>query len=139
MKKTVLFLCTGNAVRSQIAEAIVNARMSDRWQAFSAGVRPAAAVPARVARVLAEIGIPFGGRPKPADEFRDRPLDLVVTLCDEAEEECPVWAGMGLRLHRDYPDPGAAEGTDDEKLSAYRSVRDSMLAELPHLLEAHAR
>jgi arsenate reductase len=98
--KQVLFLCTGNSCRSQMAEAIVNAWMGDAWQAFSAGTQPAGYVHPRAAQVLAEIGIQHEGRSKSADEFRDVPFDVVVTVCDNAvgynaAENCPVWLGQG--------------------------------------------
>ncbi|MBN2086009.1 MAG: arsenate reductase ArsC [Anaerolineales bacterium] len=136
-KHRVLFLCTGNSCRSQMAEAIVNARASDRWEAFSAGVRPAAAVHPLVPRVLSESGIPFAGEPKNADRFRSTSFDLVVTLCDSARQECPVWLGSGRRVHHEYPDPGLVEGTEVEKLTAFRNTRDDMLSEIPYLLEKH--
>jgi arsenate reductase len=134
-KQRVLFLCTGNSARSQLAEAIVNARLSDRWEAFSAGVRPAGSVHPLVPRVLAESGIPFTGEPKSVDRFRNAAFDLVVTLCDSARQECPLWLGSGKRVHHDYPDPGLMEGTEAERLSALRKLRDDMLAEIPYLLE----
>jgi arsenate reductase len=138
MKKLrVLFLCTGNSCRSQMAEAIVNARLSRRWQAFSAGTRPAAAVHPLVPRVLAESGIRFQGEPKYAGRFRNAAFDLIVTLCDSARQECPVWPGAGERLHHEYPDPGLGEGTEAEQLAALRKLRDEMLAELPYLLDRH--
>ncbi len=137
MKQKVLFLCTGNSCRSQMAETIVNARLSESWEAFSAGVRPASAVHPLVPKVLAESGIPFAGEPKSVDRFRNAAFDLVVTLCDSARQECPVWLGSGIRAHHDYPDPGLVEGTEAEKISAFRKIRDDMLAEIPYILERH--
>jgi arsenate reductase len=134
-KKKVLFLCTGNAARSQMAEGLVNARLAERWQAFSAGIRPAGFVHPRVIQVLQEAGIHHTGRSKSVDEMKNIDFDLVVTLCDSAKEECPVWLGAGRRVHHDYPDPGAQEGTDEQKLKAFRKLRDDMLSELPYILE----
>jgi arsenate reductase len=134
-KQRVLFLCTGNSGRSQLAEAIVNARLADRWEAFSAGVRPAASVHPLVPKVLAESGIPFSGAPKSVDRFRNTAFDLVVTLCDSARQECPLWLGSGERVHHDYPDPARMEGTEAERLSAVRKLRDDMLVEILYLLE----
>jgi arsenate reductase len=136
-KQKVLFLCTGNSCRSQIAEAIVNARFSGGWLAFSAGIRPAAAVHPLVARVLAEVTIPSKGKPKSPDALKEKSFDLVVTLCDSARQECPVWLGSGLRVHHDYPDPALVEGSEGEKLASFRSLRDHMLAEIPYLLEQY--
>jgi arsenate reductase (thioredoxin) len=137
MTKKVLFLCTGNSCRSQMAEAIVNARLGDTWQAFSAGTRPAGFVHPRAIAALAEIGIQHEGRSKLADEFREMDLDLVVTVCDSAAEECPVWVGRGRRVHHSFPDPAKAEGTDEEIMAAFRSVREDIAREmLPLLREA---
>ena len=105
MKRKVLFLCTGNSARSQMAEAIVNARLGDAWQAFSAGTEPAGQVHPFALRVLMEMGIEHQGRTKGATEFRDVALDLVVTVCDDAAESCPLWLGSGRRVHLGLPDP----------------------------------
>ena len=89
MKRKVLFLCTGNSCRSQIAEAIVNYRLGDRWEAVSAGTKPAGYVHPKVLEALTEIGIQHQGRSKSVNEFRGVDFDLVVTVCDSAAEECP--------------------------------------------------
>jgi arsenate reductase len=135
--KKVLFLCSGNSCRSQMAEAIVNARLGDSWQAFSAGTRPAGFVHPRALEVLAEIGIRHGGRSKPADELHDAGFDLVVTVCDAAAEECPLWLGQGKRLHRSFPDPAKAEGTDEEIMNVFRAVRDDIEREMVALLRSY--
>ena len=137
-KRKVLFLCTGNTVRSQMAEAIVNARLGDEWQAFSAGVRPARQVHPYALRALKEMGIEHQGRTKGPDEFRDISFDLVVALCDDAAENCPVWLGPGRRAHLGFPDPAAAGGTEDEILAAFRAVRDEMARQVPDLLRSRA-
>jgi arsenate reductase (thioredoxin) len=136
-KKQILFLCTGNSCRSQLAEAIVNARLGDAWQAFSAGVKPAGFVHPMAVQVLNEIGIQHNGRSKSADEFRTHPFDLVVTVCDEAAETCPVWLGQGVRVHLGFPDPAKAQGSDVEILAAFRAVRDDMLVQIPALLKQY--
>ncbi len=132
MKKKVLFLCTGNSCRSQMAEAIVNARLGETWEAVSAGTKPALSVHPKAVAALAEIGIRHSGRTKSVDEFRSADLDLVVTLCDSAQEECPVWLGKGKRLHHDYPDPAKTDDIDD-----FRKVRDDMSREIVDLLKSH--
>src|SRR5690242_4764327 len=99
MKQRVLFLCTGNSARSQMAEAIVNARLGDRWEAFSAGTKPAGHVHPDAVAALHEIGIEHTGWSKSVQEFQGQPFDLVVTVCDSAAEDCPVWLGMGQRAH----------------------------------------
>jgi len=134
MKGRVLFLCTGNSCRSQIAEALVNSRLADEWQAFSAGSRPAGFVHPKALQVLAEIGIQHQGRSKSMDEFNGQPFDLVVNVCDSDASECPVWLGKGEKLHLPFPDPADVSGSAEEILNAFRSVRDGMLEKLPALL-----
>ena len=138
--KRVLFLCTGNSARSQMAEAIVNARMGDTWQAFSAGTQPTGYVHPYAIRVLAEIGIDISdARTKSADEFRDAAFDLVVTVCDDAAENCPVWLGRGKRVHLGFPDPVKAGGTDEQIMAVFRKVRDDIEVQVPALLQEHGR
>ncbi len=136
VKKSVLFLCTGNSARSQLAEAIVNARLGERWAAVSAGTKPTGYVHPMALAALQEIGIEHHGRSKSADEFRGETFDLVITVCDSAAEECPLWLGRGARVHQGYPDPAKAGGSPAERLAAFRQVRDAMLANLPALLES---
>ncbi len=139
MKRKVLFLCTGNASRSQMAEAIVNHRLPDQWEAASAGTHPVGYVHPLAIRALQEIGIEHHGRSKPAGESKETPFDLVVTVCDSAAEECPVWLGMGKKVHRGFIDPGNVPGGEAEKLAAFRRVRDDMLEAIPELLEESMR
>ncbi len=137
MKKKVLFLCTGNSCRSHLAEAIVNAKLGDSWEAVSAGTRPAGYVHPKALAALAEIGIQHEGRSKLADEFRGVEFDLVVTVCDSAAEDCPVWLGVGKRVHHSFIDPAKAEGTEDEIMAVFRQVRDQIAAEIPPILLVH--
>ncbi len=137
-KRKVLFLCSGNSCRSQMAEAIVNARLGDQWQAFSAGTQPAGSVHPKALQALQEIGIPHAGRSKPADEFRGMDFDLVVTVCDSAAEECPVWLGKGERAHHDFPDPAMAQGSEQEIMSVFRAVRDAIAVEIPKILQKYS-
>ncbi len=132
--KKVLFLCTGNSCRSQMAEAIVNARLGDSWQAVSAGTKPAGYIHPKALAALSEIGVEHAGRSKLADEFRDVDFDLVVTVCDSAAEECPLWLGQGVRVHHSFPDPAKAEGTEDEVMAVFRTVRDDIEREMLDLL-----
>ena len=133
-KKRVLFLCTGNSCRSQMAEAIVNARLSETWKADSAGTKPTGYVHPKALKALTEIGIWHKGRSKLVDEFRDVDFDLVITVCDSAAEECPVWLGKGKRIHHSFPDPATAKGTDDEVMQVFRTVRDDIEREMLKLL-----
>lgn len=135
MKNKVLFLCTGNSCRSQMAEAIVNARYGDRWQAYSAGTVPSGYVHPLAIRALAEIGIAHQGESKHADVYRGIPFDLVVTVCGDAAEHCPSWLGEGLVVHRGFEDPAKATGTEAEIMAVFREVRDQILEQIPPLLE----
>ena len=138
MKKKVLFLCTGNSCRSQMAEAIVNTRLNETWEAVSAGTKPAGYVHPKALAALAEIGIQHSGRSKSVDEFRDADFDLVVTVCDSAAEECPVWLGKGKRVHHSFPDPAKAQGTDEEVMNVFRAVRNDMEREIVKLLSQYS-
>jgi arsenate reductase (thioredoxin) len=136
--KKVLFLCTGNSCRSQMAEAIINARLGESWQAYSAGTKPSGFVHPKALAALSEIGIQHTGRSKRADEFRDMDFDMVVTVCDSAAEECPLWLGKGKRLHHSFADPAKAEGIDDEIMQVFRIVRDEIETEMVRLLQEHS-
>lgn len=128
--KKVLFLCTGNSCRSQMAEAIVNARMGGEWKAVSAGTKPAGFVHPKALAALAEIGIQHEGRSKLADEFKGQDFDLVVTVCDSAAEECPVWLGKGKKIHHSFPDPALTDDMND-----FRAVRDQIESVMLELLK----
>ena len=125
MKRTVLFICTHNAARSQMAEALLNARYSDRYDAYSAGVTPTAVNPYAV-RAMAEIDIDISThRSKSIEEFRGRTFDYVVTVCDHAKEVCPFFPGETI-LHQSFTDPEEFYGEDDEILDGVRQVRDEI-------------
>ena len=137
MKHKVLFLCTGNSCRSQMAEALVNAQMGGRWQAFSAGTQPAGNIHPKAIAALAEIGIQCDGEPKLADEFRTVDFDLVVNVCDDAAENCPIWLDKGKRVHLSFPDPAQAEGSDDEIIQVFRIVRDDIEYQVIQILNSY--
>ncbi len=127
MKRSVLVLCTGNSARSQMAEAIINHRRGDQWHAVSAGTAPAARVHPMALRALAEQGIVTeGSRPKRVSEFTGQAFDAVMTVCDDAAENCPVWVGQGQRVHVSFPDPARATGSDEEIFAVFRAVRDDI-------------
>jgi arsenate reductase (thioredoxin) len=117
-----------------MAEAIVNARLGDRWQAYSAGTRPAGYVHPMAIQVLQEIGIEHQGHSKSLEEIRDIPFDLVVTVCDSAAEECPLWLGPGQRMHMGFLDPARVTGRWEVVLAEFRSVRDAIEEGIPALL-----
>ena len=132
--QTVLFLCTGNSCRSQMAEAIVNAKYPE-WRAYSAGTKPTGYVHELVVEVLAEIGVSHSGKSKHIDELPTKDFDIVVTVCDSVAEECPVWPGRaGRRIHHGFVDPAKAKGTLDERKQVFRGVRDAMLGVIPKIL-----
>ena len=124
----ILVLCTGNSCRSQMAEAFLARAGGSRVKVDSAGTHPSVVHPMTI-RVLAELGIDWAGaRSKSMAEFLDQPFDLVVTVCDDAREACPVFPGAGRRLHRAFPDPAIVTGTEAERLTAFRRVRDEVAA-----------
>ena len=126
-KKQVLFLCTGNSCRSHMAEGLTNHFLGDDWQAYSAGTEPAGYVHPLAIKALDELGIDISGHSsKTADVLRHITFDLVVTVCDDAAENCPLWLGEGDVRHISFPDPAKATGTDEEKLAVFRQVRDDI-------------
>lgn len=126
-KKRVLFLCTGNSARSQMAEGLVNHFLSTLWEAYSAGTKPAGYVHPMAFQALAELGIDSSAqRSKSTEEFRGMDFDVVITVCDQAAKNCPVWLGQGRQVHMGFPDPAAAEGGDAAKMQIFRQVRDTL-------------
>jgi arsenate reductase len=108
--------------------------MGETWQAFSAGTKPAGYVHPLALQVLAEIGIQHDGMSKSVDEMRGFDFDLVVTVCDSAAEECPLWLGPGKRAHLGFRDPAKAAGTLEQVLGEFRAVRDEIAVQIPELL-----
>ena len=122
--KKVLFICTHNASRSQMAEGFLRALKGDRYEVFSAGTEPRGVNPYAI-RAMAEAGIDLHGhRSRSVDEFRDMTFDEVITVCDSARESCPVFPDGGRKRHQSFPDPSLFKGTDEEILSGFRTVRD---------------
>ena len=135
-RKKVLVICTGNSARSQMAEAVINTDCWDSWIAYSAGIEPAASVNPYALRVLEEAGIFHQGYPKSVDEFKGMHLDLVITVCDQANEFCPIWLGGDKRSHIGFEDPAKVEGSDAEKLYAFRECLKLIRATIPSLLNS---
>jgi arsenate reductase len=122
-----LFLCTGNSCRSQMAEGVVNHYLCDEWQAYSAGTKPAGYVHPLAVRAMSELDIEISGQySKSADGFREKEFHTVVTVCDAAAENCPVWLGSGRKVHIGFDDPARATGSDEERLAVFRRVRDEI-------------
>ena len=125
-KKTILFICTHNSARSQIAEALVNELVADRYKAFSAGTEPTRVNPYAIT-AMAEIGIDISAnQAKIVNVFRSKNFDYVVTVCDHAKEACPFFPGAKQYLHQGFTDPSTFTGSDEEKLSGFRRVRDEI-------------
>jgi arsenate reductase len=126
-KKQVLVLCTGNSCRSQMAEALINHDLGETWHAYSAGTAPSGYVHPLAIEAMAELGIDLSGhRSKSTDEFRGAPLDVVITVCDDAAENCPVWLGAGQKVHIGFPDPARATGSPAEVMAVFRQVREDI-------------
>jgi arsenate reductase len=127
-KKRVLFICTANAARSQMAEGFLRAKSGDRYEVFSAGTRQSK-VSTRAIAVMQEIGIDISNhRSKTLAEFNGVPFDLAVTLCDNAHSVCPIVPGAKKTIHRGFPDPHLTPGNDEQVLDGYRKVRDEVAA-----------
>jgi arsenate reductase (thioredoxin) len=135
-KRKVLFLCTGNSCRSQMAEAIVNTQLGDEWSAFSAGTEPAGYVHPMALEALREIGIAHAGQSKSVQQFVGQPFDLVMTVCDSAAENCPVWFGQGQRAHISFRDPAKFSGTPAETRDEFRAVRDEIAKKVTDSLKS---
>lgn len=128
MKQRVLVLCTGNSARSQMAEGLLRSMGEGRLDVVSAGTHPTFVRPEAIA-VMAEVGIDISGqRSKSAAEFEDQSFDLVLTVCDHARESCPVYPGAKRLIHHSFEDPAQVAGTEEERLAAFRRVRNQMKA-----------
>jgi len=125
-KKRVLILCTGNSARSQMAEGLLRHDGGDRFEVASAGTHPGRVRPEAIA-VMKEIGIDISGHwSKSVDEFQGREFDYAITVCGHANAVCPVFPGGTERLHWPFEDPAAVEGSEEERLAAFRSIRDQI-------------
>lgn len=132
----VLILCTGNSCRSQMAEGLINHFLGDSWQAYSAGTAPSGYVHPLAVKAMAELDIDISaGRSKYTDEFRGVAFDQVITVCDDAAENCPVWLGGGKRTHIGFYDPAKATGSEEEQIAAFRQVRDEIREQVLEYLQ----
>jgi len=129
-RKRVLILCTGNSARSQMAEGLLGHLAGDRCEVASAGVSPTQVRPEAIT-VMREIGIDISQhRSKSVDEFSGQEFDYVITVCDNANEQCPIFPGKTERIHWSFDDPAAAEGDEQARLAVFRRVRDEILDRL---------
>lgn len=137
-KVKILFLCTGNACRSQIAEGWARHLKSDVVDAYSAGIRPIG-VSSRAMKVMAEAGVDISThQSQHLDEFSEIDFDYVITLCDNASENCPIFPGKAKIVHKPFEDPYFAAGSEEEIMATFRKVRDkikSFIETLPEVLE----
>jgi arsenate reductase (thioredoxin) len=129
-KKRVLILCTGNSARSQMAEGLLRHDGGGRFEVFSAGVEPSHVRPQAI-EAMREVGIDISGqRSKSVDEFAGQEFDYVITVCDNANANCPVFPGKTERIHWSFDDPAVAEGDEAARLAVFRRVRDEIRARL---------
>ena len=130
MKKKVLILCTGNSCRSQMAEGLLREFNNDEYEVFSAGVNPTEVNPNAI-EVMKEIGIDISGqKSKHVNEFINQTFDIIITVCDNAKESCPIFPGKAERLHWSFFDPAEALDSQDELLKAFKEVRDQIKAKI---------
>jgi arsenate reductase len=129
-RKRVLILCTGNSARSQMAEGILRQIAGDDFEVASAGVAPSHVRPEAI-KVMGELGIDISGqRSKSVDKFLGQEFDFVITVCDNANEQCPVFPGKTKRIHWSFEDPAAVQGDEPARLAVFRRVRDEIKTRL---------
>ena len=125
-KQRVLFLCTHNSARSQMAEGLLRSLGGDRFEVFSAGTEATRVRPLAI-QAMAEQGIDISGQEsKTLERYLNEPFDEVITVCDAAAEACPIFPGATHRRHWSFPDPSQAKGSEAEQLAVYRRVRDAI-------------
>jgi arsenate reductase (thioredoxin) len=135
--KRVLILCTGNSCRSQMAEALWASIGNGEWQSESAGSKPAGYVHPLAIQAMKEIGIDISNHAsKSLTDFQQQPFDLVVTVCDSAKESCPVLPGASQTVHWPFADPAVAAGSDEERMTEFRRVRDSIRNQIEQYLQS---
>lgn len=129
-KKRVLILCTGNSARSQMAEGLLRHDAGDRFEVFSAGTKPGRVRPEAIA-VMGEIDIDITGHySKAVDDFAGQHFDYVLTVCDNAKEQCPIFPAATTKIHHMFEDPAALQGSEEERLAVFRRIRDEIRAYL---------
>lgn len=133
-RRKVLFLCKENSCRSQMAEAIVNAKLGETWWAESAGTKPGEFVNPKLIETLAEIGIQYSGNPKPISTFQAMEFDLVISICESTEELCPKWLSRKSKhIYHNFTNPALTNNIED-----FRKLRDYMLVEIPRILAQYS-
>lgn len=138
-RKRVLILCTGNSARSQMAEGLLRHIANDRFAVTSAGVSPSQVRPEAIT-VMHEIDIDISQHhSKSVDEFTGQQFDYVITVCDNANEQCPIFPGNTKRIHWSFEDPAAAEGDEQSRLAVFRRIRDEILHRLRLFVEVASK
>ena len=138
IKPRVLFVCTENACRSQMAEGLLRHEAGAAFEVFSAGTKPTQVRPEAVA-VMREAGIDISGhRSKSVDEFEGQDFDYVITVCDNAKQSCPIYPAKTKRIHWSIEDPAAVQGSEEEILAAFRRIRDELRLRLQRFAETEA-
>ena len=137
-KKRVLILCTGNSCRSQMAEGFLRHLGGDRFEVFSAGIKPTEVNPLAI-KVMAEVGIDISShRSKSAMEFIKQQFDYVITVCDNVKQTCPVFPGKYKKIHWDLEDPAEASGSEEDRLVVFRKIRDQIQNNISEFLAANS-
>jgi arsenate reductase len=136
IKKKVLFLCTANSARSQIAEGLMKSMGGEQWEVKSAGILPSYVHPLAI-RVMDEVGIDISKQTsKSQDQFLKEEFDYIITLCDHAAMACPNFPGQGIRLHWSIEDPAMAIGTMDERVAVFRRAREEIRTRIERFLKS---
>jgi arsenate reductase len=126
VRKKILFICTNNSARSQMAEALLNSDFAEQYEAYSAGTKPTNVDPHAI-DAMKELGMDISHhRAKSIEEFKGKEFDIVVTVCDNAKEECPLFLGAKNTIHRSFKDPAQEKGTHEEIQQAFRRARDEI-------------
>ncbi len=134
-REKILVLCTGNSARSQMAEGLIRHICTDIYDVFSAGTEPSFVRPEAI-RVMSELGIDISShRSKSVDEFGGKKIEYILTVCDNAKENCPYFPASTRLIHHTFEDPAAVEGSEEERLNAFRRARDEIKAYVPSFLE----
>ena len=134
-KQKVLILCTGNSARSQMAEGLLRSMAGNRFAVFSAGTKPSFVRPEAIV-AMRELGVDLSShRSKSVDEYRDASFDYVITVCDNANESCPLFAGKGERIHWSFEDPAAVDGDEETRLGSFRKIRDRIAGRMKSFVE----
>lgn len=137
MKRRVLFLCTGNSARSQMAEGLLRHLASDRFEVYSAGTHPVGLNPGAI-EAMHDIGVDISQhRSKKMSEFLNDPFDYVITVCDRAKDSCPLWPHAAKLIHWSFEDPAEAKGFPEKRQGSFRQVREEIRARIEEFIKGN--